>query len=114
MEAILQNRDYVAQRDGGILCAEGNQALLCQALFRLCCRRGSFPFLPELGSRLWQLRSCTREKLIPLATAYASEALEPMGLRVQGVRLLSQDGERLRLDVQLSLSDQTEHLEVAL
>ena len=114
MEAILINQDYVPKRDGSIRVAAGEQALLCQALFRLCCRRGSFPFLPELGSRLWQLRGGREEQIVPLAAAYAAEALEPMGLHVQGVRLLSQDSERLRLDGQIALADRTEHLEVTL
>ncbi len=114
MEAILINRDYAADPYGRIRLAEGDNALLCQALFRLCCRRGSFPFLPELGSRLWQLRGGREEQLLPLAAAYAAEALEPMGLRVQEVRLLSQDGERMHLDVSVTLSDGTAHLEVTL
>ena len=112
MENILSGGDYVPDGFGGIRQADGTQALLQRALFRLTCRRGSFPFLPELGSRLWQLKGRGADKIVPLATAYCTEALAPLGLKVLGVTLLSQQGERIRLDVQLAAGRQTERVEV--
>lgn len=70
MELKIRNGDYIADGIGGERRADGAEALLERALFRLSVRRGSFPFLPELGSELYRLghekpsaglprRSCT-------------------------------------------------------
>ena len=114
MEAVLIDRDYVPDGRGGIALAENEEALLCRALFCLCCRRGSFPFLPELGSRLWQLKGRSREQITSLAAAYAAEAVEPLGLIVQGVTLLHDGADTLRLDIQLQRAGQIRHVEVVL
>lgn len=114
MENILIDGDYVADRLGNLQQADGIQALLVQALFRLNCRRGSFPFLPELGSRLWQLKGRNADEIEQLAMAYCSEALEPMGLRVCGVMLQTPREDRIRLDVQLAIGRRNEHVEVEL
>lgn len=55
MELKLRNGDYVPDGVGGLKRVEGREALLQRVLFKLTARRGAFPFLPELGSRLWQL-----------------------------------------------------------
>ena len=70
MELKIRNGDYIADGIGGERRADGAEALLERALFRLSVQRGSFPFLPELGSELYRLghekpsaqaprRSCT-------------------------------------------------------
>ena len=108
MEAIVIDRDYVPDGRGGIALAENEEALLCRALFCLCCRRGSFPFLPELG------KGRSREQITSLAAAYAAEAVEPLGLIVQGVTLLHDGADALRLDIQLQRAGQIRHVEVVL
>ena len=55
MTLKIQNGDYVTDGCGGLERVEGTQALLQRVLFRLKARRGQFPFLETLGSRLWQL-----------------------------------------------------------
>ena len=55
MELKIRNGDYIADGIGGERRADGAEALLERALFRLSVRRGSFPFLPELGSELYRL-----------------------------------------------------------
>ena len=50
MELKIRNGDYIADGIGGERRADGAEALLERALFRLSVRRGSFPFLPELGT----------------------------------------------------------------
>lgn len=55
MELRLEQGDYVPNGAGGFQRLEGAEALLQRVLFRLTARRGQFPFLPELGSRLYQL-----------------------------------------------------------
>ena len=46
-----------------------------QVLFRLTARRGTFPFLPELGSRLWQLGQLPAARRQSAAEQYVAEAL---------------------------------------
>ena len=55
MALLLKDGDYVVDERGGLRTVEGAQDLLQRVLFRLQARRGSFPFLPELGSRLYLL-----------------------------------------------------------
>ena len=57
MELELQNGDYVPDGIGGVRRVSGREALAQRIIFRLTARRGSFPFWPELGSRLYQLGS---------------------------------------------------------
>lgn len=72
---LLKNGDYVPDGNGGFATVSDKEALLGRVLFRLTARRGKFPFLPELGSRLYQLlreKPAARETL---AAQYAAEAL---------------------------------------
>ena len=55
MEAKLFNGDYIPDGLGGVVRCEGADALLERVLFRLTARRGQFPLLPRLGSRLYLL-----------------------------------------------------------
>ena len=50
MENLLRDGDYAPNGFGGFTRLSGAQEVLARALFRLTCRKGSFPFLPELGS----------------------------------------------------------------
>jgi hypothetical protein len=62
--------------------------VLARALYRLTARRGALPFLPALGSRLYQLgreRPSAREAL---AAQYVAEALqEEPDLTARSVKL---------------------------
>lgn len=96
MELMLRNGDYVPDGNGGFLRAEGTDELLQRVLWKLTVRRGSFPFLPDLGSRLYLL---PREKAggrTALARQYVAEALAGEALEIDGVTL---EGETLRVDL---------------
>lgn len=88
MSLRLRNRDYEVKHGRVTAAADEGEALLDEVLFRLTVRRGSFPFLPELGSRMYQL---TREKPTAwesLAGQYAAEALAELpDLTVTGTRV---------------------------
>ena len=77
MGLSLRNGDYVLDGTGGLRRAEGREALLERVLFRLTARRGTFPFLPELGSRLWQLGQLSAAQRQSAAEQYVAEALAP-------------------------------------
>ena len=95
------NGDYVPDGAGGLCRLSGGEEILARALFRLTARRGAFPFLPELGSRL---RLLLREKPSArqaLAVQYAAEALrEEPDLKVTAVELTENGKLTVRLDWQ--------------
>ena len=101
MSLLLRNRDYARDGNGGVTVVSGGEALLNEALFRLTARRGSFPFLPELGSRMHLLRRERPSEWNTLALQYAVEALEDM----EGVRVTAasarRDGDGLLVTVAL-------------
>lgn len=113
MELLIQNGDYVPDGKGGFLRAEGTAELLQRVLFKLTARRGSFPFLPELGSQLYRLSREKPTALQSLARQYAAQALEGEELTVEEVRVtprengtsvevvLSAQGETLNLTVEV-------------
>lgn len=87
MALKLQNGDYVPDGVGGLQQVEGREGLLQRALFRLTARRGAFPFLPEMGSRLSQLGALPPAQRQAAAAQYAAEALEGEALAVDSVEL---------------------------
>ena len=108
----LDYGDYVPDGCGGFIRLTGDEALLQEALFRLTCRRGSFPFLPELGSRLYSLHREKPAQMELLARQYAQQALAALPLTVESVtvRLLA-DGQ-VQLHFALRRNGQTDYLEV--
>ena len=71
----LRSGDYVPDGRGGLRRAEGREALLERVLYRLTARRGAFPFLEGLGSRLWQLGRVPARQRRAAAEQYVAEAL---------------------------------------
>lgn len=114
MELKLENGDYVPDGVGGLRRVQGQEALVQRVLYKLTARRGQFPFLEDLGSRLWKLGQVTPAKREAAAQEYVAEALtdEP-DLRVRDVALtwgpsaaeltveLSYGGETLTVSAQI-------------
>lgn len=102
MELKLEQGDYVPDGTGGFETLEGAQALLARVLFRLTARRGQFPLLPEMGSRLYQLGREKPSARASLALQYVTEALaQETGLAVLGVELTEDGTGAATLDVAL-------------
>ena len=109
MELMVRNGDYVPDEGGGYRRAEGSQELLQRVLWKLSIPRGSFPFLPNLGSLLYQLGRCKPNQRQNLAQQYVAQALEDEpDLTVTAVSLeengtmevvLEWQGEELKLTV---------------
>lgn len=110
----LRNGDYVPNTRGGFVRLEGMDALRMQALFRLQCRRGSFPGRLELGSRLWELRTAKPSARRGLAMAYCAEALRGMPLTVRELQLTEPEPGLLQLRVQLQYQNETRWEELQL
>ena len=75
MALLLKQRDYVPDENGGVTVVRDGEELLSEVLFRLAAQRGSFPFLPGLGSRMGQLRREKPSDWNTLARQFAVEAL---------------------------------------
>lgn len=101
MSLLLENRDYVHDGNGGVRVVQGGEELQNEVLFRLTARRESFPFLPELGSRMGQLRREKPSAWDGLARQFAVEALSGLDdVMVTGARV-EQDGGALWVTVEL-------------
>lgn len=102
MELAIRNGDYVSNGAAGLNCVQGQEALLQRVMFRLCAKRGTFPFWDTLGSRLWQLGQIPVSARQSAAKQYVTEALaEEPGLSVENV-VLAQSGEIGVLTAELS------------
>lgn len=80
----LRQGDYCPDGTGSFQEAEGAEALLERVLFKLQVRRGSFPLLPELGSRLYLLPRAKASAREALGASYAAEALADEAVTVTG------------------------------
>ena len=100
MALSLRNGDYVPDGQGGLRTAEGAQEVLERVLWKLTVRRGSFPFLPDLGSRLHLLGRVPARERESLAQQYVAEALTDEEVAVTGVSL-AQEEDQARLTARL-------------
>lgn len=101
MEWKLIEGDYVPNGMGSLTALSGGEEVLARVLYRLTARRGALPFLPNLGSRLYQLGREKPSARQVLAAQYVIEALrEESDLTVQSVEL-HQTGETGLLTVRL-------------
>ena len=93
MEWKLVNGDYVPDGTGGLTALTEGEEVLARVLYRLTTRRGKLPFLPDLGSRLYQLGREKPSARRALAAQYVEEALrEETDLAIQSVEL-AQEGD---------------------
>lgn len=113
MELKLEEKDYQAAETGGLKTVSGGEEVLQRVLLKLSARRGSFPFLPRLGSRLYLLGREAAGQRQGAAEAYVKEALaDEQELSVTNVTLT--DLEAGRLAVRVDLQWQGEAMSVGL
>ena len=75
MALKLMDGDYVPDGMGDFVSLCGAEDLLNRVLFKLTARRGSFPLLPEVGSRLYLLLREKPSARQAMGAAWAAEAL---------------------------------------
>jgi len=91
MELKILNGDYVPDGAGGMCRLGGAEEVLARVLYRLTARRGSFPFLPELGSQLHRVLRERPTARQALAAQYVAQALEEENdVKVTAVEWLEQ------------------------
>lgn len=109
----MKNGDYLPDGIGGEQRVDGTEALLARALFRLSVRRGSFPFLPELGSELYRLGNEKPSARAAAAKLYAAAALvEETALTVEDVELTERGDGVMALRVLLTADGESAALEM--
>ncbi len=101
MEVRIKNGDYIPDGLGGVVRCQGADALLERVLFRLTARRGGFPILPQLGSRLYLLSREPAAQRLSAARQYVAEALAEEAVTVTDVALAPDGQGRIRLTVRL-------------
>ena len=87
MALVFRDGDYIPDGSGGFRAVSGSAEVLGRILWKLSVRRGSFPFLPELGSRLHLLGRAPEKEREALAERYVREALKDEELTVNAVSL---------------------------
>ena len=109
VELQLTDGDFVPNGAGDFCRLEGSRALVQRVLFKLTARRGSFPFLPRLGSQLHSLGREKESARQALCMQYVRQALEDEDVTVNDVVYSSQQGQA---QVKVYLEWQGEVLEV--
>lgn len=101
MELMVRDGDYLPDQAGSYRRAEGSELLLQRVLWKLSIPRGSFPFLPELGSSLHLLCRCKPAQREGMARQYVAQALaDEEELTVTGVTLDGDGGLEVALEWQ--------------
>ena len=88
----MKDGDLIPDGSGGFAQVQGEQAILQRIAFKLTARRGRFPFLPELGSRLHTLGREKPSARQNLCAKYVAEALEGEDVVVTDVAYTEEDG----------------------
>ena len=102
MTLLLKDGDYVPDSEGKLTSLTGMEEVLQRVLIRLTARRGAFPLMPELGSRLYLLLHESPKNRGALARQYVREALaDERDLDVTGVTLTENADGTASLAVQL-------------
>lgn len=100
MSLLMEHRDYV-KVGGAVAGVSGGEAVVNEVLFRLTARRGSYPLMPQLGSRLYLLSREKPSDWQVLARRYAEEALAELSDLTVKKANVTQSGGRLWVEVDL-------------
>lgn len=107
----LREGDYCLESGGTFAQAEGVEALLERILFKLQVRRGSFPLMPDLGSRLYLLPRAKASARPALGASYAAEALAGEDVAVTRTEW-EEESRRLTVFLQWQGEELSAHVEI--
>lgn len=108
MALVFRDGDYIPDGAGGFRTVTGREELLERVLWKLSVRRGSFPFLPTLGSELHLLGRVSPRERQAMAEQYVKQALADEDVAVTAVTL--SPGEEGEAALTLSLLYEGEEL----
>lgn len=102
MDCLLKDGEFVLDHRGRPILISGDEELAQRAMIRLAVKRGSLPFDPSFGSRLFRLRRMESQKQMQQeALSAVRDALAPIGeLKVLSADC-SYDAQNSRLTVQV-------------
>lgn len=100
MSLLMENKDYV-KSGGTVTGVSGGEGLINEVLFRLTAKRGSYPLMPGLGSRLYLLSREKPSDWQVLARQYAAEALAELSDLTVLKADVTQTGDHLWVTVEL-------------
>lgn len=113
MELKIQNGDYILNGSGGAETVAGSAELIQRVLYKLTARREGFPFIPTLGSDLYQLERTAPNARDSAAEQYVRQALsDEADLELTGITL-TDAGEGL-YDLKVCLTYSGQGLELTL
>ncbi len=115
MELKIKNGDYVLDERGSMQRLSGSAELIQRVLYKLTARREGFPFIPQLGSELYQLSHLADRERSSAAEQAVREALkdEP-DLEVTDVQLTDSGDSLYMLTVHLSYHGQDMELSLTI
>ncbi len=88
MELKIKNGDYVLDGKGSLQRLSGSAELVQRVLYKLTARREKFPFIPQLGSELYQMGGLVARERNSAAEQAVREALkDETELEVTAVQL---------------------------
>lgn len=106
MDTALFNGDHRRGINGNPYLIDGAMEIAQRASIRLSVRKGSFPLDKGLGSLLYTLRDVPKEDRDKTALSLARSALLDMGeLEVIDARAIEDEGDSLRIEVELKYMD---------
>ena len=114
MDTAISNADFLLDGRGRPVVISGMQEILQRVLIRLTIQKGSFIYDPDLGSRLFTLKS-TRGDIKQQAINLVREALSPMTeVTVEDVVIDRVGEENLSMKVILSTNNETGEVAIKL
>ena len=115
MDTAINSGDFVCDANGHLIELSGYDELLQRVLIRLNIKQGSFVYDNSLGSRLYTLKP-TDANIKNRALAMVREALADITeVVVEDVyATLTNDGEKLELNVILSINDTTKDVVITI
>lgn len=106
MELKLSDGDYTAAAGGMLKTVSGTEELLQRVALKLAARRGAFPFMPQFGSRLYELSRAKNAQREAAARQYIVEAIADEPVSPTEITL-SEDGDVLVVTVEFEYGGQT-------
>ena len=113
MDTAINNGDFLIDSRNRPFFVSDKEEILQQVLIRLTVKKGSFIYDPNLGSRLYEVKSF-RGYIKNKVLSIVKEAVSPIAKVVVDDIELINNGENINLKVLLSIKDKKREVEIKL